>query len=63
MISETQWEKKLEGTAKNNLIFSLRSEEIAALNKLLVENNIAVSSVVPLRSLEEYFLQITEKEH
>ncbi len=63
VISETQWEKKLEGTAKNNLIFSLRSEEIAALNKLLVENNIAVSSVVPLRSLEEYFLQITEKEH
>ena len=63
VISETQWEKKLEGTAKNNLIFSLRSEEIAALNKLLVENNIAVSSVVPMRSLEEYFLQITEKEH
>ncbi len=62
LISETQWEKKLEATAKNNLIFSLRSEEIAPLNKLLVENNIDVSAVVPMRSLEEYFLQITEKE-
>ncbi len=63
LISLTQWNKKLESTAQNNLIFLLRSEEIAPLNKLLVENNIAVSAVVPLRSLEEYFLQITEKAH
>ena len=62
IISESQWSKKLESSANNNLIFILESEEIAMLNKLLVENNILVSAVIPMRSLEEYFLQITEKE-
>ncbi len=62
LISESQWSKKLESSANNNLIFILNSEEIALLNKLLVENNILVSAVIPMRSLEEYFLQITEKE-
>ena len=63
IISESQWSKKLESSAKNNLIFMLQSDEIAQLNKLLVENNILVSAVIPMRSLEEYFLQITEKEN
>jgi hypothetical protein len=45
------------------MIFRLRSTEIHPLNKLLVENNIEVSAVIPLRSLEEYFLNITEKEN
>lgn len=62
IISESQWSNKLESTANNNLIFLLQPEDIAQLNKLLVENNILVSAVIPMRSLEEYFLQITEKE-
>ena len=62
LVSESQWGNKLESTANNNLIFLLQPEEIALLNKLLVENNIMVSAVIPMRSLEEYFLQITEKE-
>ncbi len=62
LISESKWGNKLESTANKNLIFMLQPEEIAQLNKLFVENNILVSAVIPLRSLEEYFLQITEKE-
>ena len=63
LISESQWSKKLESTANKNLIFNLQPDEIALLNKLLVENNILVSAVIPMRSLEEYFLKITEKEN
>jgi ABC-type multidrug transport system ATPase subunit len=61
LLKETSWIQKLNSETKNRVIFSLKSSEIAELNKYLVENKIAVSAVVPTRSLEEYFLQITEK--
>jgi len=61
LLKETTWIQKLNSETKNRVIFSLKSSEIAELNKYLVENKIAVSAVVPTRSLEEYFLQITEK--
>ena len=56
------WIEKLNSTTNNKMIFSLNQHEIAPLNKYLIENNIMVSAVVPKRSLEEYFLQITEQE-
>ncbi|MEO8398887.1 MAG: ABC transporter ATP-binding protein [Ignavibacteriaceae bacterium] len=61
LISITDWNRHLESIAKEKLIFSLKFEDIAPLNKYLIENNIAVSAVIPKRSLEEYFLHITEK--
>ena len=61
LVKETAWIKKLNSETKNRVIFSLRNTEIAELNKYLVDNNISVSAVIPTRSLEEYFLQITEK--
>jgi hypothetical protein len=61
LVKETAWIKKLNSETKNRVIFSLRNTEIAELNKYLVDNKISVSAVVPTRSLEEYFLQITEK--
>jgi ABC-2 type transport system ATP-binding protein len=60
VISESQWNNKLESTNKTSLIFELPAEEIAGLNKFLVNNNILVSAVIPTRSLEHYFLKITE---
>ncbi len=61
LISESQWGSKLETNINSKFIFILKEEEIAHLNKYLVENNVMVSSVIPTRSLEEYFLNITEK--
>lgn len=61
LINDSGWKEKLESVAKNNFIFSLQENEIAHLNKYLNENDILVSAVIPTRSLEEYFLQITEK--
>ncbi len=43
----------------NKLVIHMENNEIALLNQLLVSNGISVSSIVPLRSLEEYFLEIT----
>lgn len=60
-INESRWKDKLESRTKNVFIFSLNSKEIAPLNSYLVENGVGVHALVPTRSLEEYFLQITEK--
>ena len=61
LLSNTRWMEKFDSETKSRVIFSLKNTEIADLNKYLVDNNIAVSAVIPTRSLEEYFLQITEK--
>ena len=61
IISSTDYINDLESTVNNTMIFSLSSEKIALLNRYLVENKIEVSAVIPTRSLEEYFLNITEK--
>ena len=62
LIQNNQWGKKLVSTTNNKIVFSLDEKEIALLNKYFIGNNIMVSAVIPKRSLEEYFLQITEKE-
>jgi ABC-type multidrug transport system ATPase subunit len=61
IVAHSVWGNKLETNAKNVFIFSLENIEIAALNKYLVENEIAVNAVIPTRSLEDYFLKITDE--
>lgn len=61
LLSETQWHKKIESFGDYQILFFLEKEEIAPLNKFLVEQGINVHSIVPKRSLEEYFLLLTEK--
>lgn len=47
--------------ADNALIMMLERSEIAPVVQHLVQHGIAVDSVVPVRSLEEYFLTITKE--
>lgn len=61
LLTNSQWINKLESQAKTVFIFSLENDEIAALNRYLVENGIDVSAVIPTRSLEDYFLKITDE--
>jgi ABC-type multidrug transport system ATPase subunit len=62
ILAGTSYINDLESIVNNTMIFTLESEEIAPLNKYLIENKISVSAVIPTKSLEEYFLNITEKE-
>ncbi len=62
LINETNWSKKLDTQIEDRFVFNISPEEVAVLNKYLVENDVAVNAVVPTRSLEEYFLKLTEKE-
>ncbi len=61
LLAQSDWINKLESQAKTIFMFSLENDEISDLNRYLVENGIAVSAVVPTRSLEDYFLKITEE--
>ena len=60
IIKLSTWNDNYVEAEKNKLVFEMDQIEISNLNKYLVENNISVSSVVPIRSLEAYFLKITE---
>jgi ABC-type multidrug transport system ATPase subunit len=61
LLSQSAWSSKLESNARSVFIFSLENNEIAELNKYLVQNGIAVNAVIPTRSLEDYFLKITDE--
>lgn len=61
IITESQWKERLEKQEVNKLVFSLDHEEIADLNKFLNDKDVAVCGIVPTKSLEEYFLRITQE--
>ncbi len=61
ILNNSSWIHKIESFANNKFVFSLTNDEIPKLNSYLVENGIDVSAVIPARSLEQYFLNITEK--
>ncbi len=60
-IKESQWAGKLISSNKHTMIFNIQTDEIVELNKYLVENDISVTAIVPTKSLESYFLKITEE--
>jgi len=60
VINLSAWKDNIKSKEKNLITFEMNNHEIAALNKYLVENSINVSAVIPIRSLEDYFLKITE---
>lgn len=61
LISNTKWNEKLKSINYKNFEFIIESHEIPVLNKYLVENDINISAIVPIRSLEEYFLKLTDE--
>jgi ABC-2 type transport system ATP-binding protein len=63
IVNESKWAVKLKTSVNKKLIFVLIQDEISELNKYLVERGVKVNALVPTRSLEEYFLDITDKEN
>lgn len=62
ILVNTDFINSLDTVINNTMIFTLPPGDIASLNKYFIENDISVSAVIPTRSLEEFFLNITEKE-
>ncbi|HMU44651.1 MAG TPA: ABC transporter ATP-binding protein [Ignavibacteriaceae bacterium] len=62
LLSDSRWSSKVNSFTDNKIIFALDPDEISKVNRYFIENGVDVSSIVPMRSLEEYFLELTEKE-
>ena len=60
-LENTKWYNKIESISGSNITICLEQKEISEVNKKFIERGIAVSAVVPKRSLEEYFLKITSE--
>lgn len=60
IVKLTQWNANFVMKERNRLVFELPKNESAELNKYFIENGLEVSAVIPTRSLENYFLKITE---
>jgi ABC-2 type transport system ATP-binding protein len=61
VLLNSLWNQKLKGITNNKMELAIGNSDVAMLNRFLVENGIDVSSIIPTRSLEEYFLKITEE--
>lgn len=61
LVNNSSWSKQFIEIENNKLVFELEKEQISYLNRFLVENNVDVNSLVPIRSLEDYFLKITNE--
>jgi ABC-type multidrug transport system ATPase subunit len=61
LISGSSWKDKLDSQLENRFILFVSNEEISDLVKYFVENGVKLSAVIPTRSLEDYFLKITEE--
>ncbi len=59
LIQESQWIDNYKKIGDHSFSISLPRDDVHLLNKYLVDNKIEVNSIVPLRSLEEFFLNIT----
>jgi ABC-2 type transport system ATP-binding protein len=61
ILENTSYYKNIESIQGNKFNFNLEQEDIPKLNKHMIENGIMVNSLVPVRSLEDYFLSITSQ--
>lgn len=60
IVKLSQWAENFVSKEKNQISFEMPKEESAELNKYFIESGVNVSAVIPTRSLEDYFLKITE---
>jgi len=58
-IAESGLKQKLISHNSTHFVFEIHKHEIPEINKELVQRNIQVASIVPVRSLEQYFLTLT----
>ena len=60
IIKGTRWEKYLQNRTDAGLLFDMSKTEAAELNGIFTQQKLQISAIIPKRSLEEYFLTITE---
>ncbi|MFA7419033.1 MAG: ABC transporter ATP-binding protein [Melioribacteraceae bacterium] len=59
-IKNSKWAEVYKTSVKNEMQFDMLKSDVAELNRYLNDKGFMVGSVVPVRSLEDFFLKITE---
>ena len=59
VLESTSWYKQIDSISGKKISINMESKDIPEINKYLVEKGVMVSALVPVRSLEDYFLSIT----
>jgi len=59
VLESSSWQNQIDTIAGNKINFKLDRNNISELNKYLVDNGVNVEALIPVRSLEDYFLSIT----
>ena len=59
VLENTKWYNQIESITGKRFSINMENEEIPEVNKYLVENGVMVNALVPVRSLEDYFISIT----
>ncbi|KAF0151598.1 MAG: ABC transporter ATP-binding protein [Ignavibacteria bacterium] len=59
-IQNSRWAELYKANVKNEMQFEMFKSDVAELNRFLNDKGFMVGSVVPVRSLEDFFLKITE---
>lgn len=59
-IQNSRWAEAYKTSVKNEMQFDMFKSDVAELNRFLNDKGFMVGSVVPVRSLEDFFLKITE---
>ncbi len=62
LIKKSVWANKLQAQEKNAMHFTLSEPEIPELHKYMVAQNIAIYNFEKSRSLERYFLHLTQQQ-
>lgn len=61
-LESTQWKDSFLRSTDTTITLTVKSNDVADITKLFVEKSISINSVVPVRSLEEYFISLTSEE-
>jgi ABC-2 type transport system ATP-binding protein len=62
LINNSQWAEKMIKSDEERIYFKINKDEIPHLNTFMVENKLQIFAVEPVRSLEDFFLQLTYDE-
>ncbi len=63
VIQNSSWISKLKLSANSHMDFNISKEEISALTKFLIQKDVRVFSVKYKRTLEDYFLKLTNEQN
>jgi ABC-2 type transport system ATP-binding protein len=62
ILPGSPWEKKFQKSSPDRVWFRITKDEIPLLTAFLIEKGTRIYAIEPVRSLEDFFLQLTENE-